>query len=209
MVQIKNFNFKINLNPKWNEHKPRLSMTQKHQILSMWNQGETFRNIAENVECSTNAVKYTCDKFQQTGNINEQNHSGRPLKLNERDNRQILQYVIRDPYITSVKAFQNFNETQLDTKHISPSYIRQLYQTNGFKALTRPRKWYIRPENRPLRVKFAREYLTYGTHYWQTLVFSDGSWVSGGTGRRYVCLRKRQRNLSRFAKISSSKDVKF
>jgi len=127
LVQIKNFNFKINLNPKWNEHKPRLSMTQKHQILSMWNQGETFRNIAENVECSTNAVKYTCDKFQQTGNINEQSHSGHPLKLNERDNRQILQAVIKDSYITSVQASQNF-KTQPDIEHISPSYVRKLFK---------------------------------------------------------------------------------
>ena len=122
------------------EHKPRLSTIQKHQIISMRNQGETLRDIAESVGCSTNAVKYTCDKFQQTGTINEQSHSGRPLKLNERDNRQILQDVIKDPYITSAKASQNFNETQPDTKHISPSYVRQLYQTKGFKALIRPRK---------------------------------------------------------------------
>lgn len=190
------------------ESKPRLSTPTKLRILEMRMNGSSVRDIAEELECSKNAVSYTWNKYQETGNIGEREHSGRPKKLDERDDRELIKTVQRDPCATSKKVANEFNKGQPTKKHISPSYVRKLYQTKGFNALVCPRKWLIEPENKAIRYRFAQEYLIYGGHFWQSIIFSDESWLSHGTGRKYVRLRKSQSKSNHFTRVINQRGPK-
>lgn len=56
------------------------------------------------------------------------------------------------------------------------------------------------PENKAIRLRFAKEYLKYGNEFWQSVVFSDESLIGHSKGRQYARLCKGHRAVYQYAK---------
>ena len=168
--------------------RPRYYLTdqEKWEIVRLRTEGKKIKEIAQKVGCSNNAVSLVFKKFLETGNVKQKPRSGRPPKVNKRDERRLVRIALKESRESSSKVTEIFNHGRNEDERITPSRARQILNKNKIKSYHVAPKWKITKENQKKRGQWAMEHLHWSVRKWQNVVFSDESILQRNTAQQFV-----------------------
>lgn len=177
--------------------KKELSPTERARIKALKDAGWTFRRIAEDIGCSVGAVKYTLDRYQETGGYETRPGRGCKPKLSKSDVKYLCLSSIRDRRKTATDLQHKLNDTLSDSKKVSRSTISRRLKENGLIGRVAVRKPLLRKQNIKKRLKFALEHRSWTVDDWKKVLWTDESkYEIFGTKRKmYVRRRVGERYL--------------
>ena len=160
-----------------------LSRDQRIKIHTLHNHSDkTYLEIAQNVECSLNQVRYAI-----THRLTPQKHRcGRHLLLSETEINDLIDFV----YVSR----QNRRMTWLELSAIwncSEKAISNAFKSEGFSRRITRKKPSISETNRIKRLAWAKEHLDWTTEQWRTILWTDKTWVTGGRHTRTWVTRRK------------------
>ncbi|CAK9796254.1 Transposable element Tc1 transposase [Anthophora quadrimaculata] len=162
------------------------TLEERNIIISLYVKGNSLRKIGELVAKSHATIQYIVNKHKKQGTIENKRRSGRPAKLNERDDRFIVRKVKENPFRSAPTIAA---ELELATgKHVCPKTISNRLKEAGYLSRTARKKPYITKVNRQRRLEFAKKYINKPLEFWKTVIFSDESKFNlwGSDGKRLV-----------------------
>lgn len=114
--------------------------------------------------------------------------SGRPLTITYDQQEQLVQFVM------SSKESRRMTFLELSMRlfegEFSQYVIRRTLYRHGFRRRVARRKPPISEKNRLLRIEFAQKYKNWSIDDWASILWTDETWVTGGThGRVYITRR--------------------
>jgi transposase len=168
--------------------KPMLSRDQRIKIHTLQSHShKTYSEIAQDVECSLNQVKYAI-----THRLTPQKHRcGRYLLLSEAEISDLIDFVCI--------SRQNRRMTWLELSTIwncSEKAISNALKSEGFSRRIARKKPPISEANRIKRLAWAKEHLDWTTEQWGTILWTDETWVTGGRHTRTWVTRRKGEELN-------------
>ena len=112
--------------------------------------------------------------------------TGRPRTFTDREERNIVRSVIKNPKLSAPKLCA---EVGCGTgKKVTPQTIRNVLKRKGFHGRVARKKPYVNERNRRKRLKFAKEFISKEEKWWKDVIFADESKfnVFGSNGRTMV-----------------------
>lgn len=161
----------------------------KNQIIKLHSKGLSYRKIANRLEISFSTVRNIIKKFRTTGSVLNKPRSGRPSKLNEREQRSIHRRVERDPTSSAASIAEEIASTSNTTFCLQT--VRNVIHKYNYYGRVQRKKPFISEINRKKRLEFAKIYVNKDLEFWKDVIFSDESKfnIFGSDGRKYVWRR--------------------
>lgn len=151
--------------------KHHYSSVVKGQVLTLRNEGFTYKEISIKTGVSISTISRIVTKFQQHNNTDRKLGSGRPKVLKSKHLSMIKSLIKNDSLISSPKIARNIeNSTGLA---VNPRTIRNFLNKNGFKAVIPVKKPFLKPIHIKRRLEVTKKWLFLGQNYWNDVVFSD------------------------------------
>ncbi|KAJ4437411.1 hypothetical protein ANN_17555 [Periplaneta americana] len=128
------------------------------------------------------------NRYKYNGGIQNERGRGRK-KLNERDERQIVSTVRRNPRLSAPKLTSDVNATL--NRPVFTETTRRTSRRAGYHGRVARKKPRITEVNRRKRLDFAKRYVNCSEEFWKSVIFSDESKfnISGSDGRNFVWRR--------------------
>ncbi|XP_041361938.1 uncharacterized protein LOC121377907 [Gigantopelta aegis] len=117
---------------------PQLSDAVRWQVIGMRNAGMSLRAIARNVGHHASTISRLVRKHQQTNDVKDLNHSGRPRVTSHREDTALLRLTRIHPFMRSGVLKREW----LPNRRLSDRMVRNRLKTAGYRAR--------RPVRRPL-----------------------------------------------------------
>jgi IS30 family transposase len=117
-----------------------LTEFQRIEIIRLSETGLSQRKVAEVIGCCQNTVKTTLQRFKKHNTVKSLHRTGRNPISNERDKRNLIDMVKKDPRLPASKLALEWCLS--NGKHASPSHVQKVLQQNNCKrhpACTKPR----------------------------------------------------------------------
>lgn len=151
--------------------KRELTVPERERIINLWKDGLSQRKIGKLVDKSRATVQSVMRKYKTEGIITNKTRQGRPRKLTEREERQILREVTKNPKLSVAQLHADIKEKcRID---VSASTVRRTIHRGGFKGRIARKKPWINATNRKKRLDFAKKYVNMSPDYWEKVIFSD------------------------------------
>ena len=126
--------------------------------------GFTYEKIREKLQLKGRSTAYYVYKnYLKNGNFHDAKRSGRPLKLNDRDRRQLQLCLLRNNKTSIAKLSAIFNS--FSDKTVSQMTIRRALYRMGYKGRAAAKQIFLNYQTRRLRATTASD--------WKKIVFSD------------------------------------
>ena len=123
-----------------------LSNSQKTLVVKLWKDGESYRNISNNLNISFTTISSFIAKFKRHNTVENKKRTGAPRKISPRLSRKLRLLINQNPMVTR-------EELQEDLHSSGCSVIKQTIRNemlrNGLKS------W--RPKKTPLLLKLHRD----------------------------------------------------
>ncbi|CAK9801095.1 Transposable element Tc1 transposase [Anthophora plagiata] len=183
------------MSPKISE----LSISRREKIILLRHEGESYRKIGEKLNINFSTVRYVIKKQEETGSIKNKRRSGRPKILSNRDRRQIIKQVSKEPF-TSAQSITN-QIAAISGKVVCAQTVRNGLHNVGLCGRTARKRPFINERNRLKRLEFAKAYVDKPLEFWKHVIFSDESKfnLSEADGKKFVWRRSntewQQKNL--------------
>jgi len=148
--------------------------------------GFSTREIAAKVGCKSHStIVRLKKKFEETGKVKNKPGSGRPRKLNERDERTLVRRIMTKECSNAVQLQKSLKTT--DNIDVSSNTVRRALRRKGLVARVKRKKPLLSRKHREKRLKFAKKYKDWTIADWSKVVWSDESkfQVFGSDGRQY------------------------
>ena len=175
--------------------KPKLTIEQRAQAILMLENGFSTRDIAAKVGCgSHSSIVRLKKKYQETGKVENKKRTGRPCKLNDRNERTIIRRLINGECSNAIQLQKSLKTN--DEIEVSSNTVRRALQKNGLVARVKRKKPLLSKKHREKRLKFAKRYKDWTISDWNKVVWSDESkfQIFGSDGRQY-CWKKKENPL--------------
>lgn len=155
-------------------------------IVKLKNEGKSLREIGAIVNKPRSSVQRVIENFKSSKKITSKPRGGRPRKLSQRDERDILRIIKQNPKTNASKISQGIKE--LKNIAVTPQTVRNVLHRHDLRSRVSRRKPLISEKNRKLRLEFAKNYLDKDTHFWDSVIFTDESKfnIFGSDGRQKV-----------------------
>ena len=149
----------------------QLTEDLKKIIVALALKGKSLREIGETVGKTHSTVQYIVNKFKYQGSWKNLKRKSKDKKLNEWNERYILQQIRRDPRLSVPKLHSLVQDTT--GKEMSHQTIRRVLWENGYHGRFPRKKPYISETNRVKRLLFANEHISKEQDYWDRVIWSD------------------------------------
>jgi transposase len=170
----------------------KIATPVRWEVIYLVRTGHSYRETADMTNVSKSQVNYLWNKFNETGQTKDRRRSGRPKKLQERDKREILREVARNPMQSIPQIKEHYNSTRNAQNQIQNMTISRLLTENHLISRRVSKKWKISPKNMKLRVKWAKDHLNWSSENWQRVFFTDESRIQNHSGIKRIRIRKGQ-----------------
>lgn len=153
--------------------KPSLSIAQRSQIVTLWQEKYSYRQIRGKTGFSICAIQLAITNFKKSGSFIDKQRSGRPRKTTAQDDRQIVRLSKCNRRLTTPEIrlqLLRFYGIQVSTTTIK----RRLHDANMNGRLAR-RKPLISRKNRLHRKAWCRERKNWSATKWNQIIWSDES----------------------------------
>lgn len=155
-------------------------------IVKLRKEGQSIRNIAQNVKRAPSSVQYVLETYNSTRSIVSRHRSGRPRKLDSNQKRTVLRCVRADPRVSAPRLAAMVKEDY--GVDVVPQTIRNVIKESGYNGRVARKKPYISDVNKLKRLTFAKAHVNKQEDFWNTVIFSDECKFSvfGSDGRQMV-----------------------
>jgi len=135
----------------------------------MLEKGYTTREIAAKVGCKSHTtIVRLKKKYEETGKVQNKAHSGRPRKLNERDERNIVRRLMTAECSNAVQLQKSLKTT--DNVEVGTNTVRRALRRNGLVARVKRKKPLLSKKHREKRLNFAKQYKNWTVSDWKNIV---------------------------------------
>nr|CAA47913.1 ORF [Drosophila melanogaster] len=173
-----------------------LTVEARAGIVARFKAGTPAAKIAEIYQISRRTVYYLIKKFDTVGTLKNKKRSGRKPVLDQRQCRQILGVVAKNPSASPVKiALESKNTIG---KQVSSSTIRRRLKEADFKTYVVRKTIEITPTNKTKRLRFALEYVKKPLDFWFNILWTDESafQYQGSYSKHFMHLKNNQKHLA-------------
>ena len=133
--------------------------------------------------------------YQNTSNLSPKIRTGRPKKLNDRDQRCIIRDCLTNPSNTSQDLANNFNSFNKD-RAITSSTVQKLLFKFGLRSYSAPNKPFLSFAMKKKRLAWCKKYQNKEPGFWHNVIFSDETYI-------HINMNKAMNRIRRF----SHKDI--
>ena len=174
------------MDPPSTPPRKRLTRDQRRDVLLMRSLKYTYEQIAVHLGISQRAVQYTCQKETATP---QHARTGRPPRLSKDEADRVEEYVTstsktrRMTYLQVAEALWPEGEVGVDT-------VRNTLRRRGYARRVALRKPPLSDQNKALRLEWARTHADWTIKQWNTIIWSDETWVTAGNHRKTYVTRK-------------------
>lgn len=164
--------------------KKAVSPLLRAQAVALYNHSKTpmsMDEIAKQLNISKKCVHTAIKKYQATGEFTDKNRSGRPKKVDERNQRYLKRLVTGDNRLSVNKITKELNRTLREPicRRTVFNYLKKL----GYEYKVKLKKQWLSAKHRKQRVQWCKEHAHFSKSDWQNIIFSDESTF-------YVLMRK-------------------
>ena len=164
----------------------RLTRDQRVQILCMRSLKYTYEQIAAHLEISQRAVQYTCQTNAATP---QHKNAGRPPRLSKDEANRVEEYVTSSSKTRRMTYIQ-LAETLWPEGEVGEEAVRNALRRRGYARRVALRKPPLSDKNKEKRLKWARQHAEWTINQWNTILWSDETWVTAGNHRKTFVTRK-------------------
>lgn len=180
----------------------KISDENRWKIVQMIQLGETQRQVAINLNIAQSTVNFIWKKYLRTGTVKNEIRTGRPPKLNDRQERILCRNSMKSPFRTAREVYDECN----DLPNMSVCTVRRYLRKNGLFGRIGSKKPLLTKRQIRLRKSWCKSYSKLSKDDWKNYVFSDESrFEVHSTRRRYV----RRQNGHKFQNQYTCKTVKY
>jgi len=154
------------------------------------NRGFTSREIAARIGCGSHTtILRLKKKYEETGKVENKERTGRPRKLNERDERTIIRRLAGGECSNAIQLARSLQINE--NLEVSADTVRRALRRNGLVSRVKRKKPLLSKKHREKRLKFAKRFKDWTISDWSKVVWSDESkfQIFGSDGRQY-CWKK-------------------
>ena len=170
--------------PSTPKHRKHLTRDQRLMVHTLHQAGHTQTWIAEHLGFTRRQVGYVL-----TVPLTPKKRSGRPPVLSPEQVQELISFVRTSKKTRQMTFFElarHFEEW-----HVGEYVIRHALRSAGYRRRVALQKPPLSPANRAKRVAFAEAHIHWTVEQWNTILWSDESWMCGG--------RHRKRRVTRLA----------
>ena len=156
----------------------------------MIEEGFSSREISAKIGCKSHVTILNLKKkYEESGEVKDKKRSGRPRKLNERDERNIVRCLMTNECSNAVQLKKSLQVN--DGIDVSSDTVRRVLRRNGLMARIKRKKPLLSKKHRKKRLEFAKRYKDWTVNDWNKVVWSDESkfQIFGSDGRQYCWKR--------------------
>ena len=126
-------------------------------------------------------------RAKNTGTPSNRKRSGRPVSFNDAEKQELIDFVTRDRRTRRL----SWEEITAEMGYAcSAKTVQRVVQSMGYHKRVPRRKFNVRPDNRPRRVQWAREHLSWTFEEWKRVLWTDeSSFSTAGFGHRPWVIR--------------------
>lgn len=167
-----------------------ISIAIRDRIIQDWKGDENgrlgYKKLGEKYKLAKSTVQRIVTNFKLTGSVQNKRRSGRKPKLTQREVRHVVKKVVISPSLSAPKLATEVEE--MFGKKVSHNTIRRVLHKQNLKSRPAVRKPLISKRNATKRLQFARDHISKGQSFWDSILWSDESKynVFGSDGRRRV-----------------------
>lgn len=163
-------------------------MQERSEIISLYQEKKSFREIGRIVNRSPSTVKYTVDRMKLTNSNINRSGRGRHSLLSEKDHCYVRLIAKRDRRKTLPEISSEFNSGR--EFPVSHSTIRKSLLRWGMFGRVAAKKPLLRKQNIRKRLAFAKKHVKWTKKQWRKVLFTDESkFELFGTKRRVFVRR--------------------
>ena len=126
-------------------------------------------------------------RAKEIGTPSNRNRSGRPVLFTDTEKQELIAFVTRDRRTRRL----SWEEITAEMGYAcSPKTVQRVVQSMGYHKRIPRRKFNARPDNRPRRVQWAQERLSWTYEEWKRVLWTDeSSFSTAGFGHRPWVIR--------------------
>lgn len=160
-----------------------LTRDDRIRIRSLRNEGYTYRRICDSVGCTERQVGYALSHP-----LTPKKRGGRPPELTKDQVDDIELFVT----LSQAGRLMPWDQLAVTFSHfgVGKKAIRTAMKNRGYRRYVARRESPLSPKNRDLRLKWAQEHVHWTFEQWCTILWSDETWVTGGSHRRQWVTRQ-------------------
>lgn len=165
---------------------PRTTIEQRELVLNHFKNGHSQRKIAQMVNINASTVQKIIERFIHENRVHDIGRKAANKIFNEHDERYTLRKIKANPKLSAPKLV--LEVTAESGKQCCVETVRRVLRQHDFNGRVARNKPYINPKNRLCRLNFAKEYVSKGPEFWNSVIFADESKfnIFGSDGMSYV-----------------------
>lgn len=150
-----------------------LTEGERAQIVLLSSQNKSVSNIAKTMKCSRGAVRYTVQRYKDSGSYQNKPRSGRKRVTTARDDRILERMVLRN----RTKSSKELSSELLESNRVSVSArtVRRRLVSAGLRARKARRKPLLTQTHKEKRLSWAKKYAHWTVDDWCQILWSDES----------------------------------
>lgn len=164
-----------------------LNVAKIAQAVMLLNAGGTVREVSSILNVSRSTLWDAVQRYQETGSYERRPGSGRKRSTSERDDRFIVNTILRNRHTTAVEVRQSLREVR--NVNVSERTIRRRLREKELQPYRPVRVPRLLASHRTRRIQFAENHLEWSNDQWKNVLFTDesrvGLYVSDGRHRVY------------------------
>ncbi|GBC07625.1 hypothetical protein RclHR1_07590006 [Rhizophagus clarus] len=149
-----------------------LTEFERGEIIGLWKGGHSERNIGEILGHPKSTIHDTITRYKNSGQITASSRLGRPLKLTERNVRQLVRTLKEVRQQSLEEMTKKFSESL--SISVSSNTIKRTLHSEGFFGRAGKRKPFVSEANRKKRLEWCRERRDWDDE-WNFIIWSDES----------------------------------
>jgi transposase len=173
---------------------PYTSVGERQTMSVLASIGNSRDEITNILNCSKRTVQRQLKSFKETSSFLDKQKQGRPKKMSEEIEQQVVAWIEEDRRNTTAKL------RKLVQEHfgviICESSIRNVLKKKGYFGGVCARKPLLREQNKAKRLAFAMEHVNKPIEFWKSILFTDEKkFELVNSKRRIYCWKKKGEEL--------------
>ena len=154
----------------------KINTPTRWDIIHHMKNGHSTRETVEATSSSKSPVHHIWHEYEETGHVKDRRRSDRLKKIEEKDDREIIRAITRNPLQSLRKLTLNFNLSRNIENQVYQSSIKGLLKKNQLISRKLSFKMKVSDLICKKRLTWAKERIHWSLGQWD-VVFSDESYV--------------------------------